>query len=148
MNIRIAADGEREAVFALRMEVFVDEQGVSPEIELDAEDARAIHILAEEEGVVLGCARILLHGKDAHLGRIAVKKAYRDRGIGSAVVRFAIGLCRERGCTHIGLGAQMHAVGFYESLGFRPYGQPFEEAGILHIAMAMDAEEEPTGEGI
>ncbi len=139
MNIRIATEAELASVYALRLEVFVDEQQVPPELELDEDDRRAWHILAEEKGVTVGCARILFDQGSAHLGRIAVKRTMRAQGIGSAVVRYAIALCRQRGCTEIGLHAQLHAVGFYEALGFRSHGEPFTEAGIAHIAMTLSA---------
>ncbi len=138
MDIRVAREEDKPLVYALRMEVFVKEQGVPPELEMDGDDRIALHMIAEEQGEAIGCARILLHGASAHMGRIAVKRVRRGEGIGSRVVRFAIEQCRERGCTHIDLGAQLHAVSFYESLGFQTHGEPFMEAGIVHIAMTME----------
>ncbi len=135
MSIHIAAKEDMPAVFALRFEVFVDEQQVPPEIELDAEDATAVHIIAEENGEAIGCARVLRHGDSAHIGRLAVKKSRRGQGIGASVCRYAIDICRKAGCKHIGLNSQLHAAGFYEKLGFRRHGRIFMEAGIEHIAM-------------
>ncbi len=135
MQIRIATEQEREQIYALRMEVFVREQQVPPEIELDEEDSHALHILAESDGVCVGCARLLLTEQDAHIGRLAVKKEYRFRGIGSKICRFIIDNCRARGDIHIWLNAQCHAVQFYEKLGFRVQGEPFWEAGIEHLKM-------------
>ncbi len=140
MKIRIAAEQDMAAVYALRFEVFVYEQSVPPEIELDEEDPHAIHILAEEDGEVIGCGRILLHGNDAHIGRLAVKKCRRGQGVGRAVCDFAIDICRKEGIAHIRLNAQLQAVGFYEKLGFGQQGTPFMEAGIEHIAMALSIE--------
>ncbi len=138
MKIRIATEQEQQQVFALRMEVFVKEQRVPPEIELDQEDAHALHLMAEENGLTVGCARILHHGKEAHIGRLAVKQTYRGKGIGAALCRFAIDHCRALGCQSIWLNSQRHAVGFYEKLGFSPVGETFWEAGIPHIRMEIN----------
>ncbi len=135
LNIHIATCNDREAVFALRFEVFVDEQNVPREIELDDEDAHAIHIIAEEQGVAVGCARVILSNTEAHIGRLAVKKAYRSNGIGSQICRFIINLCNEQGIRDIWLNSQLQAVSFYEKLGFVPIGDIFIEAEIKHIKM-------------
>ncbi len=137
MKIKIASEQEKQEVFALRFEVFVDEQGVPPEIELDSEDERALHILAEENGMTVGCARVIFHEKEAHIGRLAVKKAYRGKGVGASICRFVIEDCKKKGCLRIWLGAQLHAVGFYEKLGFRPRGEVFLDAGMEHIEMEI-----------
>lgn len=142
MRIRVAEKEDRAAVFALRFEVFVKEQNVPPELELDGEDDIALHIMAEENGAVVGCARVILSENDAHIGRLAVKKAYRGKGVGSEICRFILDLCRARGIAHIWLGAQLHAVGFYEKLGFLPRGGIFMDAGIEHIKMEISVQSE------
>ncbi len=135
MELCIATKEEMPAVFALRFEVFVDEQNVPREIELDEEDAHAVHLLAKDGEPVVGCARIIFGDRDAHIGRLAVKRNWRGRGIGAAVCRYAMDVCRERGYSHIWLHAQLHAAGFYEKLGFHPIGDTFFEAGIEHVRM-------------
>ncbi len=137
MVIRIAADKERDSVFALRALVFICEQKVPPEIETDEEDERAIHIIAEENGEIVGCARVIITENDAHIGRLAVKKAFRGKGIGSAICKFMIELCQKEGCSRIWLNSQLQAVGFYEKLGFKQKGETFWEAGIEHIEMEI-----------
>ncbi len=135
MNIRVATENDKQAIFALRFEVFVDEQKVPPTLELDEEDAHATHIIAEENGVTVGCARVVFSPQDAHIGRLAVKQCCRGRGIGAEVCRFAMEQCLARMYTYIWLNAQCQAIGFYEKLGFRPEGKTFEEAGIPHVKM-------------
>ncbi len=138
MNIHIVtSEQERAAVFALRMEVFVEEQQVPPEIELDAEDAHAVHIIAVDRGGAVGCARLLREAGEAHIGRLAVKKSHRKKGVGSAICRYIIAKCREQGCTRIWLNSQIQAVPFYQKLGFVPCGEPFMEAGIEHVEMEI-----------
>ncbi|MEU3607684.1 GNAT family N-acetyltransferase [Streptomyces sp. NPDC035033] len=135
-----------EFCFAVRREVFVEEQGVPREIEYDAYDATAVHVLAvRADGVPLGTGR-LLHGADAtgktgadasvgSLGRLAVGKAARGLGVGAALVRAIEDAARERGLAAVDLHAQTHALGFYERLGYVAYGGEFPDAGIPHRAM-------------
>lgn len=140
MEIRIAKESDIEKVYALRHEVFVNEQNVPPELELDEEDKHAIHIIAiiaVENGTAVGCARVLFGEDGGHIGRLAVKKSERERGIGKEICLFIIELCRERGYKRVWLNSQLHAVGFYEKLGFSRRGETFFEAGIEHIEMEI-----------
>ncbi|MEW1903899.1 GNAT family N-acetyltransferase [Streptomyces sp. NPDC086147] len=142
----VLGDEDREACFAVRREVFVEEQGVPRELEYDTYDATAVHVLAvRADGLPLGTGR-LLHGADAlgktggdasvgSLGRLAVAKAARGLGVGAALVRGIEEAARERGLTAVDLHAQIHALGFYERLGYEAYGPEFPDAGIPHRAM-------------
>ncbi|MCX4574411.1 GNAT family N-acetyltransferase [Streptomyces sp. NBC_01571] len=145
--LRVAEDAaDREACFAVRKEVFVGEQGVSEDIEYDAYDARALHVLAvRDDGAPLGTGR-LLYGEDAaaktggdpgvgSLGRLAVTKEARGLGVGVALVGAIEDAARARGLTSVDLHAQTHALGFYERLGYVAYGEEFLDAGIDHRAM-------------
>ncbi|MEU0404836.1 GNAT family N-acetyltransferase [Streptomyces sp. NPDC006197] len=139
-------DEDREACFAVRREVFVEEQGVPQELEYDTYDATAVHVLAMgADGLPLGTGR-LLHGADAvgktgadasvgSLGRLAVAKAARGLGVGAALVRGIEDAARERGLSAVDLHAQTHALGFYERLGYVAYGPEFPDAGMPHRAM-------------
>ncbi|MEV7452595.1 GNAT family N-acetyltransferase [Streptomyces nigra] len=150
VTVRVAEDpADREACFAVRKEVFVAEQGVPPEIEYDAYDEGAVHVLAvREDGLLLGTGR-LLHGEAAaaktggdpavgSLGRLAVTKEARGLGVGAALVRAVEDAARVRGLTAVDLHAQTHALGFYERLGYQAYGPEFPDAGIPHRAMRRD----------
>jgi predicted GNAT family N-acyltransferase len=146
-TVRVAEDlADREACFSLRKEVFVAEQGVPEEIEYDAYDAVAVHVLAvREDGLPLGTGR-LLHGGAAlgktggdasvgSLGRLAVSRAARGLGVGAALVRAIEAAARARGLAAVDLHAQTQALGFYERLGYVAYGPEFPDAGIPHRAM-------------
>ena len=145
--VRIAEEAaDREACFAVRKEVFVGEQGVPEDIEYDAYDAVALHVLAvREDGVPLGTGRLLFGeaaagktGGDASvgsLGRLAVTQEARGLGVGAALVRAVEDAARARGLTAVDLHAQTHALGFYERLGYVAYGPEFPDAGIPHRAM-------------
>ncbi|MEU0963894.1 GNAT family N-acetyltransferase [Streptomyces sp. NPDC005917] len=146
-EVRVAEDlADLEACFAVRKQVFVVEQGVPEDLEYDEYDASALHVLAlREDGVPLGTGR-LLYGETAaektdgdlslgSLGRLAVSQEARGLGIGVALVRAIEDAARARGLTAVDLHAQTHALGFYERLGYEPYGPEYEEAGIAHRGM-------------
>ena len=137
-EVRVAdGPGDREACFAVRKEVFVVEQGVPEDLEYDAYDAVAVHVLAvRDDGVPLGAGR-LLHGEPGVgvLGRLAVVREARGLGVGVALVRGVEAAARAVGLTAVDLGAQTHALGFYERLGYVAYGDEFLDAGMAHRAM-------------
>ena len=80
----------------------------------------------------VGTGRMLA---DGHIGRLAVLEEYRGRGLGAEAVRALIEEAENRGMNRVYLGAQVHAKGFYEKLGFSAYGEPYVEANIKHILM-------------
>ena len=120
---------------AIRFEVFVREQNVPADIELDDIDAQCIHALAFDDGEAVGTGRLL---PDGHIGRMAVLEAWRRRGVGSEILKNLIEAARLRGDRKVVLSAQVHAVPFYERHGFRPEGPIYEEAGIPHRAMSFE----------
>ncbi|MFI1449984.1 GNAT family N-acetyltransferase [Streptomyces virginiae] len=146
IEVRVAVSQEDlKSCFAVRSEVFVVEQSVPESIEYDAYDADAVHVLAvDADGAPLGTGR-LLHGPVAlgktgdltvgSLGRLAVAKSARGLGVGVALVRAIEAEAARRGLAAVDLGAQTHALGFYERLGYVAYGPEFQDAGIPHRAM-------------
>jgi len=120
---------------ALRTEVFVGEQHVPPELEHDAYDATATHVVALDAGDVVGVLRIVFLPEHAKIGRVAVSRAARGKGIASAMMRFAMTHARERGETRLYLTSQLDKVGMYERLGFTAFGDQFVEAGMPHMEM-------------
>ncbi len=138
LSISIASTpNELEQVYAIRMEVFVDEQKVPLHLEMDEDDQRAIHVLASLEQEAVGCGRILLDNDHAHIGRVAVLKKHRCKGIGKQLMLFLISICKEKGAKEIVLHAQLQAMKFYENLGFQAYGDIFLDADIEHRAMKI-----------
>ncbi len=119
----------------LRRWVFIIEQQVPEELEWDEADARSVHALAlDMEERPIGTGRLL---PDGHIGRIAVVREWRRRGVGSAILAWLIARAREQGCRVVQLHAQTHAMGFYARHGFIAHGEVFTEAGILHRAMLL-----------
>ena len=122
-------------VLALRCEVFVAEQGVPRELELDEHDGEAMHLAALRDGEVVGTLRLLRHAQTAKIGRVAVRAALRRAGIGRRLMERAAAIAAEQGFTEILLHAQVSVADFYRRLGYVPEGDVFDEAGIPHIAM-------------
>jgi len=127
-------------VISIRLNVFEIEQGIPCDIEIDEYDKTADHFLAVIDGIPTGCARMMFMDGKAKLGRIAVLKEYRKHGIGKALCDFMIREASLKGCNKAILGAQTHAVGFYEKVGFTPYGEIYLEGGIEHINMVKTLE--------
>ena len=123
-------------VMALRTRVFVEEQGVPPEMERDAADATAVHVLARDDaGRVVATGRLLLREEVAVVGRMAVDRVARGRGHGAAVLDELHRQAVLRGRRRVELHAQVSARGFYERAGYTAVGEEYEEAGITHVTM-------------
>ncbi|MBT2377134.1 GNAT family N-acetyltransferase [Streptomyces sp. ISL-111] len=148
---RAVDQSDLAACFQVRKEVFVGEQNVPEEIEYDAYDPTAVHVLAvAADATALGTGR-LLHGAGAagktggdltvgSLGRLAVTRRARGFGVGAALVRAIEDEAVRLGLTAVDLHAQTHALGFYERLGYVAYGPEFPDAGIPHRAMRRKTE--------
>ena len=119
------------------MRVFVAEQSVPQEIELDRDDKRALHFLAIKAGKAVGTARVVMRHGNAKIGRMAVVKNYRGRGIGTKLLKRAIVTAKKQGAQKIYLHAQVPVIGFYEAMGFHCVGRVFSEAGIPHRKMIL-----------
>ncbi len=136
MVARFSRPDDWDAVRALRTRVFIDEQGVPPELELDDADREAIHVVAIGDGEqVIGTGRLVVSADQARIGRMAVDRNQRGRGVGTAVLALLEEAARQRQVNVVELHAQQHAVGFYEQCGYATEGDLFEEAGIAHVRM-------------
>ena len=123
------------AAYAVRHQVFVEEQAVPPALERDEFDDLAIHLVALRGDDVVGTLRIVVSGGSAKIGRMAVLAAERNAGIGSRLMERAIEVARTMNVKEITLHAQLTAKEFYEKLGYCAEGDIFEEAGIAHVSM-------------
>lgn len=138
MSLQIGVTDDIAACRALRRTVFIEEQGVSEADEIDGLDAQAVHILALQNGVPVGSARLHSHGDTGKIGRVCVLQTARGTGLGAALMQFAVAQFRAMpGIRRVTLGAQLHALAFYEHLGFVPYGEVFLDAGIEHRDMVL-----------
>ena len=134
--MRIAVTTDFAACLAIRRKVFVEEQSVPEDLECDAADATAVHLLAMLDGRPVGTARLLRDEAEGKLGRVAILPDCRGTGAGAALMRAALEELRARGVTTARLGAQTHALGFYEKLGFTAHGPIYDDAGIPHRDMS------------
>jgi predicted GNAT family N-acyltransferase len=146
--IRVTDQSQREAAFALRFEVFVGEQGVSPEGERDALDAdpATLHflVLADGDGAgesaeaALGVGRLLRPGADGrpHIGRVAIARDARRSGVGrvlmDAIERAALERYGSGGSVTVALSSQVQAIPFYEAIGYVIEGEAYLDEGIWH----------------
>lgn len=120
----------------VRYTVFVQEQNVPESLELDEFDSVSLHVLAlDANGYAVGTGRLL---PDGHIGRVAVLKQLRGYGVGASIMRALMNAARDHGHTGVELSAQCHAAQFYERLGFKQYGDVYQEAGIAHVFMRCD----------
>lgn len=117
---------------AIRHQVFVEEQNVPVELELDEHDATAVHAVAFKDDAAVGTGRLL---PDAHIGRMAVLKTHRGSGVGARLLSALLDEAGRQGCSSVVLAAQCRAQGFYLAQGFTPEGEEFLDAGISHILM-------------
>jgi predicted GNAT family N-acyltransferase len=124
---------QKSAAQQVRSEVFIVEQNIPLELEWDDMDAVSVHAVAfDADGAALGTGRLL---PDGHVGRMAVRKAARRTGVGSALLQALMLHARQRGDRSVQLNAQISAEAFYAHHGFVPQGDVFMEAGIPHVHM-------------
>ncbi len=132
----ISSNDELEEAFNIRRRVFVEEQNISEDIELDEYDSVATHIIVKDGDRAIGTARVQFPAKGiAKIERMAVLKDFRRRGIGSNIIKFLTEDFKKRKIEQVVLHAQYAVVDFYRSCGFKETGEPFIEAGIKHIRM-------------
>jgi predicted GNAT family N-acyltransferase len=125
------------AIHRIRTAVFQKEQGIEPVLDWDGLDQKSIHLLAMVGSKSAGCARLreIAGSPSLKLERLAVLPDYRRQGIGGEIVQTAIAYSQSQGYTTLLLHAQMPTVEFYRQLGFTAVGEPFKEAGIMHLKM-------------
>lgn len=128
---------QMEHVYDIRHEVFVVEQGLTRTVRDDPDDRYSVHVLASIGDEVVGVGRVTYYADEAQIVWVAVRKAYRNRGVGRAIMEHLLRLSREEGVRLVTLNAQTHALHFYEALGFTPIGRRFFMANIEHQYMAL-----------
>ena len=135
--IKSWVDGKEEA-YPIRKRVFIDEQGVPEDMELDEYDPLAQHALAYLDSECIGTARLVtLPGNVGRIGRMAVLPMHRRRGIGGGLLRALLELSKSQGITQLELHAQLSAIPFYEQFGFIAQGDIYDEASIAHRDMIL-----------
>ena len=129
-------DADRQTCFTIREAVFIAEQNVPADLELDEYDAAATHfLLRDADGAPLGTARLLDKAGVAKIGRVALLKDARGRGLGRLLMQAVLDEARRQGFREAVLDSQTYAIPFYERLGFVAEGDEFDDAGIPHYRM-------------
>ena len=135
----VEEEAELEAAIALRFRVFVAEQSIPPEEELDEADATAIHAIAIVDEKVVGTGRLLcLEDAQSQIGRMAVDASCRRKGVGSRILEFLEESARARGMRDCVLHAQEYVKSFYSAHGYREDGPPYLEVNIPHVVMRKE----------
>lgn len=130
--------GEMRDVYAIRDEVFVGEQGLTGNVRNDPDDRYSIQVLAAIGDTIVGTGRTYFIGDQAQIAWVAVRRQYRRRGVGWAIMQRLLEACREQGVRVVTLNAQTHALRFYEALGFESVGPRFSMSQIEHQKMILD----------
>ena len=134
--IQIAVTDDIAACIAIRRAVFIEEQNVPEAEEIDDLDDQALHLLATDNGQPVATARLFVKGETGKIGRVAVMASHRGTGLGSQIMQASLDiLATQPGVTRAYLSAQTYALGFYEKLGFKAYGEEYPDAGIPHMDM-------------
>ena len=127
----------QDLVRLLRHQVFVIEQKVPEDMEWDEFDEAAWHAIATENNQTVGTGRLIINGRIAKIGRMAVQSSKRNQGIGKKILNALIQTAKEKGTEECILHAQTHALAFYAKADFEPHGPIFDEAGIPHVEMRI-----------
>lgn len=133
----VETEEELQKTFDIRRKTFCGEQGIPEDEEFDKydHDPTVEHVLLSEDGVAIGCARILPIDGKLKIERISLLIEYRGKGYGKALVAWLADYCKAKNPEEIYINAQYYLEGFYEHLGFEKSGEPFEEGGVKHIKM-------------
>ena len=123
------------ALRAIRTPVFIEEQAVAPDFEWDEMDHNAVHLLASVDKQAVACLRIINYHK---IGRMAVLKNWRKKGLGAALLLEAVNICKQHGSKTVHLSAQTHAIKFYEKCGFKVASEVYQDVHIAHVDMQLD----------
>jgi len=130
---RVSWKDAEDELRMLREMVFIREQKVPPKLEWDGDDEKSVHLLARDnKGRPIGTARMT---PDGQIGRMAVLRAWRNRGVGTKMLTALMTIARAKQLSRVKLNAQLPAVEFYSRQGFEPFGVEFLDAGILHKHM-------------
>lgn len=133
--VRITNKERMDEAYRIRMEVFVEEQGVSPDVEIDEHEAESTHVLVYWDGQAAGTGRVRKVGEYAKMERVCVRAAFRKYGVGKAVMNALEEAAREQGLAKAKLHGQTHAEPFYKKIGYETVSDVFMEEDIPHVMM-------------
>ncbi|RKL68839.1 GNAT family N-acetyltransferase [Salipaludibacillus neizhouensis] len=126
---------ELRDVYDVRRQVFIEEQGVPAEIEVDEKEKESIHLVAYHDNQPIGAGRLRLEENYGKAERVCILAEMRGKGLGAALMKEMEQVARERGMDKLKLNAQTHAESFYKGNGYATVSDTFYDAGILHVTM-------------
>lgn len=132
---KIKESKEISKLLEVRKIVFIDEQNVPPELEIDEYDKSATHFIVLGNDEIIGTARLVISDKIGKIGRVCILKEFRNKGIGSKLMNKIIEYSKSIGLEYLSLESQVYAIPFYEKIGFTVEGKEFMDAGIPHKKM-------------
>ncbi|MGJ9383899.1 GNAT family N-acetyltransferase [Salipaludibacillus sp. CF4.18] len=126
---------ELRDVYDVRRQVFIEEQGVPAEIEVDEKEKESIHLVAYHDNQPIGAGRLRLEENYGKAERVCILSEMRGKGLGAALMKEMEQVAREHGMDKLKLNAQTHAESFYKGIGYATVSDTFYDAGILHVTM-------------
>ncbi|WP_096190690.1 GNAT family N-acetyltransferase [Evansella halocellulosilytica] len=136
MTVKVVNTAEESKdAFFVRKTVFIEEQNVPEEIEVDQYEDESIHFVAYEKGSPVGAGRLRILGSYGKVERICVLKSVRSHGVGEKLMSYLEQVAKEEHITELRLNAQIRAERFYKRLGYDTYSDQFFDAGIPHVSM-------------
>jgi predicted GNAT family N-acyltransferase len=138
LNIKKAEDSDEiSKLIEVRRKVFIEEQNVPPELEIDECDREATHFIVKYNNKIIGTARLVISENKGKIGRLCILKEFRSQGIGLKLMNKIIEYSKEIGLICVYLEAQVHAIPFYGKIGFVAKGKEHMDAGIPHKTMFL-----------
>jgi predicted GNAT family N-acyltransferase len=131
------SQSEMEAVYSIRRDVFVREQGLTSSVYDEPDDRYSLHLIAQLAGKIIGTGRLTFIRDEAQIAWLAILEPYRGVGAGKALMDHMLSIARDHPSQYVTLNAQTHALGFYTSFGFEPVGRRFHMSRIEHQYMVL-----------
>lgn len=141
MEMFFLNDENINLAFNIREEVFIKEQNINRELEIDGTDKYAKNMILVENNKPIGTSRLIVIDNKLYIGRVAVLKQYRKKGYATHMINFLLKEAKNMGFNEIFLNAQTYTKNFYEKFGFKAFGKEFLEANIPHISMKLKFKE-------
>lgn len=129
---------QQDDAYFVRKTVFVEEQGVPAELEIDQHDKTAVHIVAYDKERPVGAGRFRIVDGYGKVERVCVLSSHRKDGVGKQLMLKMQEVAKEQGVPKLKLNAQTHAEGFYKHLGYETVSDEFLDAGMPHVTMIKE----------
>ncbi|HZK39518.1 MAG TPA: GNAT family N-acetyltransferase [Clostridia bacterium] len=139
--VEIKPNEDFSSSYEIRKAVFVDEQNIPIENEMDGLDAKCFHIVLYDDAAPIGSGRLYINHDSARLGRVAVLQNERGKGYATLICKALIDIAKRENAKRITLDSQSYVVPLYKKLGFISEGDEFLEEGIPHFKMYMELSE-------